>query len=168
MLRVSLLTAALLLAGCSTAAAPPPAPADFAVQLHYREGSVPPPDYYEYQITVNADNSALYRFSPGYPAPDQPVWQRGFRCDSAALYAALVDGGMLSTRWQQPEPPPIGGEQRWLLVRADGLLYELPPAVVAAQQSAAAALPALVEACLPAAIRAEIAAEHAAYQAAQP
>jgi hypothetical protein len=164
MLRLLSVTAVLLLSGCA-AAPPTPPPADFALQLDFREGSVPPPDYFEYQIVLQADGNGSYHFRPDYPSADTPLWERRFTYDPAALYLALSDGGLLTTRWQQPAQPPIGGAQHWLVLRADGQVFELPPQLIEAQQPTAAALLAAVEATVPVHLRDEVAALHQAYTA---
>lgn len=158
-----------LLSACVTPA-PSGAPSDFALTYDWREGSLPPPYHYSYQIELAADGAGTIAFTPGYDGPEVPTWVETFQLSSAerdALYSALVEQGLLRERWRADPLPPIGGSSATLRVTADGQTATLPDFVIAAQQERVAAMHALVEAQVPEAIWTKLRMQHEEYVAEQ-
>jgi hypothetical protein len=126
-------------------------PDDFDVRYTWREGSVPPPNYYEYQIHVAASGAATINVTPDYPAQDVTVWTNTFTVSTEqldALYRRMLQLGLLSTLWQADAHPPIGGSNEALSVRVQGRQIELPffvdPELAARAHEIYAAVQALV------------------------
>jgi hypothetical protein len=74
MLRVLMVVVALLLAGCGTEAGPSrPAdamPADFAGEISYSNGSLPPPYHYEWRVEFDTVSARL-TWTPGYDGAEE-------------------------------------------------------------------------------------------------
>jgi hypothetical protein len=161
----SLLLLALLVA-CTPAAAA--MPADFALAYVWREGSLPPPYHYSYQITLNADGTGAIAFTPDYAGPAVPTWEELFQLSAADLetfYQGLVDAGLLRERWRADSDPPVGGSSAIVQATANRRAITIPGFVVERQQAQAAAIHALIEAQVPAPIWTKLRAQHEAYMA---
>jgi hypothetical protein len=120
-------------AGCASGALPggfmDTRPDDFDVLYEWREGSLPPPYHYEYQIHVAASGSAEITLIPDYPANDVPNWTETFTIPPDhldALYRRLLQLGLLSTAWRTDAHAPTGGSSESMTVRAHGQQIELP------------------------------------------
>lgn len=157
----------LLLSACA-APTPSGAPNDFALTYDWREGSLPPPYHYSYQISVAADGSGTLALTPDYAGAGAPTWVESFQLSREArdeLYRALVEQGLLRERWRAEPLPPVGGSSATLQVTADSRTITLPDFVVTEQQERAAAIHALVEAQVPEPIWAKLRAQREAYVA---
>lgn len=158
----------LLLWASACNAAPAGAPADFAITYDWREGSLPPPYHYSYRITLNADGAATYALTPDYAGADVPTWVESFTVSAAArdaLYADLRAAGLWREGWREEPEPPVGGSSASLQATANGRTVQVPSFVVAAQQARAAQMYTLIEAQVPAALRAQLEAQREAYVA---
>ncbi len=167
-LRIWICLLLCLLLNACTASGPTGTPADFKLTYAWREGSLPPPYHYSYQIVLAPDGSGNITFTPDYAGPDVPTWVEPFQLSGAergALYAALVAQDVLRERWQAEPMPPVGGSSATLQVTAHGQTITLPNFVVEGQQSRAAAIHALVEAQVPEAIWRQLRAQRDAYMA---
>ncbi|HMP41352.1 MAG TPA: hypothetical protein PKA05_13295, partial [Roseiflexaceae bacterium] len=96
----------LLLAGCTIFGLPvaDPAlaqrPADFALVYQWREGSLPPPYHYEYDIELQPSGLGEIRMRPDYPADGVPLWIESFSLSDSqldSLYQVFVTQGALTT-----------------------------------------------------------------------
>ena len=81
-------TIIVLLCSCSPALTPTPQPTatatmnpishikpdDFQVQYYWEVGSLPPPYFYAYTITLGPEAKGEIRFMPGYSNDDPPIW----------------------------------------------------------------------------------------------
>jgi hypothetical protein len=155
-----------LLVACTPAAAA--VPTDFALVYVWREGSLPPPYHYSYQITLNADGTGMIAFTPDYAGPAVPTWEEPFQlsaADLATFYQALVDEGLLRERWRAESDPPVGGSSAELQVTANRRAITIPSFVVERQQGQAVAIHTLIEAQVPEPIWAKLRAQHEAYMA---
>lgn len=163
------LAALVLLAACAPGGAAGPPPADLSLRYDWREGSLPPPYHYEYTITLAADGAGAMTMVPDYPGPGVPVWEEPFTAapeEVAALYGLMLDQGLLSERWRELDQPPVGGSSASLEVTAGGRTVRIPAFPAEGQQGRAAAIFAAVEAVVPPAIRDDLEARRAAYEAA--
>ena len=113
-----------------------PRPKDFRLRYHWTEGTVPPPDYYEYMIVIG------YRypwgdeimFRPDYPGPDTPQWIESLTVSDDhldGLYTAMAQGGAFAPDWARDEDEltddsPVGGSQEWMHCRAWGMVFRVP------------------------------------------
>jgi hypothetical protein len=141
----------VLLAGCGSSA-PRTRPADFALEFRWAEGSLPPPYYYEYTITIDNAGNGTVVFSPDWDFENPPVWTETFSLDAAALdalYAAFRDNGLFDRDWRQNELPPVGGGAESLTVTANGKMYEVPYFVAQGQSSAAGVIKGSVPLVVP-------------------
>jgi hypothetical protein len=70
-------------------------PSDFKVVYEWREGSLPPPHYYQFEIVLLSSGEGRMTMVPDYPSPLVPVWSQDFPVAPAALYdfyAFLLNG----------------------------------------------------------------------------
>ena len=123
----------VVVAGCASGALPngfmDTRPDDFDVLYEWREGSLPPPYHYEYQIHVAASGSAEITLTPDYPANNVPRWTETFTIPASqldALYRRMLQLGLLSTAWRTDTHASIGGSSESMTVRAQGRQIELP------------------------------------------
>ena len=56
----------------------------FTITYRWCEGTVPPPDYYEFAIQIGPENEGQIRFSPDYPGDDTPRWVENFEVEAQA------------------------------------------------------------------------------------
>jgi len=160
--------ALLLLAACGSGAVSGP-PTDFSLRYAWREGSLPPPYHYEYNITLAADGSGAMQLVPDYPGPGVPVWEAPFTLSAAEveqLHARLIAQDLVREGWQALDTPPVGGSSATLEVRHDGRTITIPAFPLERQQRRAAASFAAVEAIVPQTIRDDLEQRRAAYEAA--
>lgn len=109
-----------LLVACSSSK-----PDGLAVEYHWREGSMPPPYHYEYDITISADGKGRIAFRPDYGA--QPEWVEEFAvADMAKLRKIVDDAGVFTKTWTELKDPPVGGAYAWLKATSDGKTVEVP------------------------------------------
>ncbi len=52
---------------------------DTSLFYHWDTGSIPPPDYYEFEIIVRPTQEGEISFRPDYPAADTPSWKERFK-----------------------------------------------------------------------------------------
>ncbi|MGC4045746.1 MAG: hypothetical protein QM758_18305 [Armatimonas sp.] len=120
----------------------------------YRNGTVPPPNHYEFAIRLEKGKPAVYEFRPGYPGMGNGVelWKETFsfsEAQRAALYKKLVALGLTKT-WQELPKPPVGGGLSVLGVTESGKTYRVPSFVT--DEAAARKLFQVVEGIVPPAL----------------
>lgn len=164
--------ASACLFGCSLFGPAPQAvksrPADFSATYEWREGSLPPPYYYQYTVSVEPNGLVTLTMIPDYPADGVPVWVETSTVDAAgldALYSLMLDEGVFTNNWRAEEDPPVGGSFDWLTITAAGQQVEIPPFPIAAQAGAAERVKAAVAALAPAAAWEKLNAQRAQYVA---
>lgn len=142
----------LTLTGCGMSGMPAQRPADFAVAYDWREGSLPPPYYYEYSITLSADGQCELIMVPSYPASDVPRWQERFQVSEAdrdRLYQQLLELGLFTQSWREATELRVGGSTEWMTVVANGTQVKIPSQVIERQQTSATEIYAAVKAIVP-------------------
>jgi hypothetical protein len=123
MKKLTVLLAAL--AACSNGKQP--AADDLAVEYHWREGSMPPPHHYEYDISIAPDGKGRIAFRPDYG--DKPEWVEEFavaKADRDRLRGILNDAGVFTRAWEELKDPPVGGAYSWLVATSGGKTAKLP------------------------------------------
>jgi hypothetical protein len=55
------------------------------IEYQWREGTVPPPHYYEYAVSVAGDGMAEIGLTPDYPQDHPPVFRAMFRVAPSAI-----------------------------------------------------------------------------------
>ncbi len=89
----------------------PARPDDLAIEYQWREGTLPPPDHYEYMIQISREAKGRIEFRPDYPKEDVPVWTEDFAVDEETLeqvYRLMVDKGVFHQEWKSDERIPPG------------------------------------------------------------
>jgi hypothetical protein len=105
-----------------TDAAPP---ADFSIVVDGHTGTVSPPFYHRYRLSITRDSLARYRFMPGYPE-NGPAWDATFVVTNAQRTAlwSQYETSALSTTPPAPtdpaEPRSVGGGFESVVVVASG------------------------------------------------
>ena len=125
-----------LVTGCSTT--PPIQSDDFQVQYHWATGSLPPPYYYSYTITLGPKNVGKIEFQPNYAYEDTPLWVEEFEVTNAQLeqiFSNLSEVGVFSRGWKQSGDVPTGGSSDNLTVINAGEEYKVPSYVADKQAS---------------------------------
>jgi len=107
-----------------------PPPSDLMVEYHWCEGTIPPPDYYEYTIRIGPGPQGVVLFRPDYPSHDPPEWAVPFEvttADQAALRQELATAGLLSGRpWPSREDHAVGGGLERVTVTQAGRPVSVP------------------------------------------
>lgn len=138
----------------------------FAVDYHWREGSMPPPHHYAYDVALSDTGAAEIRFRPDYPGEHTPEWTAGFTVPAPAIEALqrlIRDEGVLDAEWREHDSPPVGGEYRWMVVRAGDVAVDVPP--FPTEPGGLAAIYAMIEALVPDPIWRDLRARRARYVA---
>lgn len=140
----------------------PPAarPADFAVTLRFRAGSMPPPHHYRTRTELGADGSGTITTTIGYGS-DGPTRDAAFALGDAemdALHADLDALGLFETPWAEAprERRAIGGALTAVEAVADGRSVEIPARVRGDQRDARDAIVERVRAAVPEATAAAV------------
>jgi hypothetical protein len=106
-------------------------PNDLTLRYRWCEGSVPPPDHYEYAIEIGHGGGKI-EFCPDYPADGVPVWEEAFEISAGELesvYRLLVAKRILRERWTEIEDSPVGGSMEWMEIMARGRYFRVPALV---------------------------------------
>ena len=110
-------------------------PEDFSLKYEWREGSLPPPDHYEYTIYLGPGGEGELVFYPDYPMYNPPKWSEQFRIDKAALerlYGLMEERGIFSRRWTETDEA-TGGALESVRIRADGREFTVPGGIEEAE-----------------------------------
>ena len=142
MRKILLIIFLLLLISCSTQAVedtatpmptatllPREKPSDFQVSYYWETGSLPPPYFYSYTITIGPSAEGTITFEPGYSTYDPPTWVEDFQLsesDLDLLYEELYDANVFEGEWHQKEDIPVGGSADKMAVIAYGRDYSIP------------------------------------------
>ena len=156
MRKIILIIILLLLTACSTEAVqntvaentatpmptllPRERPSDFQVSYYWETGSLPPPYFYSYTITIGPGAEGTIKFEPGYSTYDPPTWVEDFQLsesDLDLLYEELYQANIFVGEWQQKEDIPIGGSADKMAVTAYGRVYSVPSYVEGEEKSKA-------------------------------
>lgn len=106
-----------------------PMPSDFSLRYEWREGSLPPPHHYEYEIHVSRGGEGRIVFRPDYPMHDPPVWTETFEVEAEALrglHAMIVEKGLLRQTWAEVDDDPVGSSLESVQIVADGQRFVVP------------------------------------------
>jgi len=104
-------------------------PSDFAITYSWREGSLPPEYYSEYEIAIGPGNEGVIRYSPTYPGEGVPEWARSFAFsteDLDKLFEFAQADDALRSDWNRLESPLVGGPSEQATIVADGRSYVIP------------------------------------------
>lgn len=107
-------------------------PAEFAIEYHYSDPTVPPPDHEEYTISVDEDGGEL-AYQPDYPGRETPEWTESFQLserDREALLETLREAGVLQKEWTWVDQG-TGGPEEWMTVTVGEESVEVPSAAEA-------------------------------------
>ena len=110
-------------------------PDDFSIQYRWREGSVPPPDHYEYTIHLGPGGEGELVFYPDYPMYNPPNWSEQFQIDKATLerlYRLMEERGIFSRSWTESDEA-TGGALESVRIRADGMEFTVPGGIEEAE-----------------------------------
>ena len=139
-------------------------PDDFTLTYTWAEGSVPPPHYYEYTITVVPPDQGHIAFLPDYTANAPPTWERAFHPDLTSrilVFNWLRATGRLGQSWPTSVDAALGGETGYLDVSTGGRRTHL--AVHLLPEAERRALHNALCAIVPAIIWQELEARHRQY-----
>ena len=106
-------------------------PEDLSLRYRWCEGSVPPPDHYEYAIEIGPGGGRI-EFCPDYPSEGVPVWEEEFEVsvgEIESLYRLVIASRILGEMWTAIEDPPVGGSLEWLEIVAQGKHIRVPSAI---------------------------------------
>ena len=110
-------------------------PEDFSLKYEWREGSLPPPDHYEYTIYLGPGGEGEIVFYPDYPMYNPPKWSEQFQIDKEAmerLYRLLEGRGIFSRRWTETDEA-TGGALESVKIRAGGREFTVPGGIKEAE-----------------------------------
>jgi hypothetical protein len=143
----------LILIGCGMSPMPAQRPDDFALVYDWREGSLPPPYYYEYSITLTAKGNCEVIMVPGrYGPTEAPQWRELFQVSDAdrdRLYQQFLDLGLFTQSWREATELRVGGSTQWMTVVANDRQVKIPAQVVESQEAAAEQISDAVNAMIP-------------------
>lgn len=86
---------------------------DISLIYHWDTGSIPPPDYYEFEIIVRPTHDGEIYFRPGYPAADTPCWLERFKI-SHGDYGNLLHSVQELSFQEKIEDSHVGGSRETL------------------------------------------------------
>jgi hypothetical protein len=121
------LLVAILLTFVSCASAPASRPEDFALEVRYVSGSMPPPHHIEWNLSVGADGHGRFDYRPDYQSSNPPVFTEEFAAAPSqldALYVRLREAGVLQDI-PMGSNPPVGGDQLSGTFTASGQRYDV-------------------------------------------
>lgn len=103
-------------------------PDDFRVEYEWRAGSLPPPDHYEYTITITPSGQSKMVLTSDYPFLDPsavvPEWAEPFHVEEPNLhdlYRVMVENELFTRSWRKGDTPLVpGGSYQTLVVIARG------------------------------------------------
>lgn len=104
-------------------------PADFSFKYEWLEGSMPPPNHYEYLIKVDSNGSGRLEYRPDYEGAGTPLWTEDFSVPAekmAKLYKQMSDTGVFEKNWKESKELRIGGAYGWLEVVVNGKNFSTP------------------------------------------
>lgn len=125
---------------------------DLVLRYHWREGSIPPPYHYEYDIRIGPGKDGDIVFHPDYPGKDTPTWTEPFTITDAqrASLIQLVRDNQISTRqWHPLQSPRIGGSLASMDVSAGDLRVSVPSQLEDADAAIAGTIYDAVRALVP-------------------
>lgn len=143
---------------------------DVEFEYHWREGSVPPPQHYRYDILGSTAGQGRIEFVPGYDGPGTPTWVEPFMIDAgrcAALIVLLQSRQVLHRSWHHGLPGGVGGSQRRLRFRCGERQIELPAEPAGDDAALADALAQAIVAVVPEPVWIGLRQRHAAFVAAR-
>ncbi len=103
-------------------------PDDFGIRYRWREGSLPPPDHYEYTIRLGPGTEGSIVFLPDYPAHNPPIWTERFEIDRSSmerLYGLLEEKGIFTKKWTETDES-TGGALESVKITAGGREFTVP------------------------------------------
>lgn len=137
MKKLFFLVALLLVAtGCggadpSLGGSYPTMPADFAFEYNWQEGSVPPPNHYEYTIKLDKDGNGTLIYRPDYAQnKNVPTWEEKFTVgpeERQVIFWRIADTKVFKKGKIDKEEKTyqVGGEYSWLDIMANGKKYQI-------------------------------------------
>jgi len=143
-------------------------PDDFSFRYNWREGSLPPPYYYEITISVSPEGDGTIVFRPDYTRHAVPVWEEHFRVPLLQLnelYQLMLKRGVFGGGWETypDDDCPVGGSLEWLEVIARGERHKVP--WLLRQPEAVKPLYAFIRALVPEVTWAKLRAQHEDFKA---
>lgn len=127
-------------------------PDDFSISYQYNSGSVPPPYYYEYTITMTPAGQGEIQLVPDHAAESVPQWTETFELDDQTideLYSLLVSEGAFSNNWQEASPPRLGAPSEVVQITAQGQQMQIPAQVAGEQNRTKDKLTKAIKALVP-------------------
>ncbi len=104
-------------------------PDDFSLEYSWHSGSVPPPYYYEYTVTIAADGRGQVTLLPDYPQHQPPLRRAEFFVPIqvvAQLCERMRAAGLFEHAWKTAEDNTGGGEGASMTVHVEGQLIHVP------------------------------------------
>jgi hypothetical protein len=92
---------------------------DMSLIYRWDTGSIPPPDYYEYEIIIGPAQEGEICFRPDYPAADTPTWKERFNVSKDDIRNLQQAIQQLSTD-DNETPHHIGGSRETLRLQYAG------------------------------------------------
>jgi len=127
-------------------------PDDFSVEYEWREGSLPPPHHYEYNVVIKHSGESQIVLTPDYPSTTVPKWAERFKVEEQGLndlYRVIIENGLFTRKWRHLHEAPVGGSNQTLVVTARGKRIKVEDYLVSEQQASAKAMYAAVQALVP-------------------
>lgn len=140
MKKLLLLVIFLGFVGCATPRSTPwpeTRPDDFQIEYYWETGSLPPPYFYSYRITVGPGAGGEIKFQADYSGEETPLWVEAIDItenDLDQLYKTLIAMGMFEIEWLQATDIPTGGSASFLTGLAHGTKFSIPSFVAGKQQ----------------------------------
>ncbi|HPH94502.1 MAG TPA: hypothetical protein PKW33_13885 [Anaerolineaceae bacterium] len=142
-------------------------PSDFSIFYHWQEGSLPPPDHYEYDIQAGPEAVVHLSYQPDYSGPGTPTWETSLPLAPGALeaiYAAAHACRAFRKKWRQRNPAWVGGELYGFTLTLNGQRVEIPANLEEKDAGQIQPLIQAVRALIPPAIWQEMQTRREAYQ----
>ncbi|MGD9212915.1 MAG: hypothetical protein PVI90_19175 [Desulfobacteraceae bacterium] len=152
--------------GVSFAATDGSRPSDFSISYQFTSGSVPPPYYYEYTISVTSSGQGEIVLTPDHAGESVPQWTQSFELNSQALdeiYNLLVSEEAFTSNWQQPTKPRLGAPSEVVQITSQGEQLQIPAQVIKNQMRSKDKVTKAIKALVPDTVWSTLKSQHNAY-----
>lgn len=111
---------------------------DFEFEYYWETGSLPPPYFYSYTISVGPGAQGEIEFRADYSDEEPPIWIEIVAIsekDLDQLYRMFYDMGIFEKEWLQAADTPAGGSTSKLSGYVYGQVFSIPSFVAGDQQA---------------------------------
>ncbi|MFC2135766.1 hypothetical protein ACFLTH_14210 [Bacteroidota bacterium] len=100
------------------------------IDYHWLEGSIPPPDHYEYSINISG-NDCKIELQPDYPNDNTPRWIEKFSVENEMINKlVLLLNNVSDKEWIPNGNIPVGDSIEWMNIKLEDNVFIIPGSAV--------------------------------------